>query len=794
MPAELQFCKICGKPPLAARAGSVTSFFFEHNYCQCHKAIITSNKPDKDDTNKICQQCGKAASENRKAGSFTGFLFKELRCQCKSPNFKAKKQRSATVGMGTASRLAQKQQLARLSTPLLTGNNIHVASGSVIGNTFKIRSVIGQGGMGTVYEAEHVTLHNPFALKILAPELVDEQSWLRFQGEAKMLASLTHQSFVKVYDLGIHEKSLPFYSMDLLAGRNLEDVLGEDGPLSWQATIEIFMAVLDGMAYAHRNGIIHRDLKPANIFLCASESGDKNQEIRILDFGISKLLHADKQVQNLTAVGEIFGSAYYMSPEQCSGLQVDARSDIYALGCSIFETISGYVPFAGETALEAALMHEETPPSLISEIVDDHTMPPALDLVVDKCLAKAPRDRYQSAKELYLDLERIKQGKTVLAEVQAFRSERNLTDDESGEKTVPLLVPLAVLLGLLLVVGSAIFFWSIASVPSRQAETASQFTATAEPSTAAMFKREVGEVYIIQENKTPLADIPLAQSYLKSHPEKYAAKIIRNGKKFIRFSFPKTFSIGDILVQSTGDSRKYEATGTVDVPQDTRIRFATNAVSETLPALLSKFDSTDLNRLKISGKANNAEQIFPALAHFSTITDLELVDTTCPPETFKVLLKLKKLEALSLVNCHVDAQELAKLKTFGQLNSFDVEQRNGVLPYLRALNPDLLYRLRVRTTPLSKVEIDRIATFKNLSRLSISSAIKNADLATLTALTNLKILDISDCYDLDEKCLPSLKKFKKLAIIQFPFSISLMPQDQTSLRQALPALRKMTWR
>lgn len=108
--------------------------------------------------------------------------------------------------------------------------------------------------------------------------------------------------------------------------------------------------MLDGLAYAHRNGVIHRDIKPANIFIC-SQSAD-GVAVKILDFGIAKLINSDQQIQKLTAVGEIFGSPYYMSPEQCAGLETDARSDIYAVGCSMFETLTGSVPFDGTTSLQ----------------------------------------------------------------------------------------------------------------------------------------------------------------------------------------------------------------------------------------------------------------------------------------------------------------------------------------------------------------------------------------------------------------------------------------------------------
>ncbi len=285
--------------------------------------------------------------------------------------------------------------------------------GTIIGGTYKIIKLLGIGGMGAVYLVEHTTLNKRYALKVLAPELVNEQNWLRFQAEAKTVASLNHATFVKVYDLGIHGGLAPFYSMDYLPGRTLEQILADDGPLEFSLAIDVLLEVLDGLAYAHRNGVIHRDLKPGNIMIDADK---KVESVKVLDFGISKLIGPDFTAkQSLTAAGEIFGSPFYMSPEQCTGGVVDARSDIYSIGCTLFELITGFVPFEGSSSIETILMHEEQEVPSLFEVAPDGKFPPSLDVVLAKALAKSPQDRYQSAKELAIDLTRIREGKDLLA-------------------------------------------------------------------------------------------------------------------------------------------------------------------------------------------------------------------------------------------------------------------------------------------------------------------------------------------------------------------------------------------
>jgi serine/threonine protein kinase len=312
------------------------------------------------------------------------------------------------------STMGRKFDRKKLDKSKLSGSELR--EGTIVGGAFKIVSVIGRGGMGVVYKASQTALGRVCALKVLSPELVNAQNWKRFQNEAKVMAGLTHPCLIQIYDLGIHDSSLPFYAMDYLQGQDLETIIRESGPLSLTRTIDIFVKALDGFGYAHRNGIIHRDIKPGNIFLCNDPSGELS--VKILDFGILKLTDPGSDAQSMTATGEVFGSPFYMSPEQCMGEAVDARSDIYSIGCSLYEVLTGVVPFDGETPLDTVMLHiEEDPPTL--SFNSKRAFAPAIERVVARCLAKEPRKRYQNAKELALDLERIKQGKEPV-EVRAW--------------------------------------------------------------------------------------------------------------------------------------------------------------------------------------------------------------------------------------------------------------------------------------------------------------------------------------------------------------------------------------
>ncbi len=442
-------CKKCGKNLVNTRAGSFTSYLFQQNYCQCSKskagyqreARSTDQSASADDASssssfssrntgrkeslvaQVCTRCGKSVAKKR-AGSFTSFLFQELRCQCAQAALPKKERLARTNTQVRRKAMAEKRgYTANLKASAESGRRLPRAdfsAGTVIGGVFKIDSVIGEGGMGIVYLAQHLSLNRLYALKVLSPSIVSEQSWLRFKAEAKTLAALNHPGLVRVYDLGIHENTVPYYSMDYLEGETLEDLLVRKGHQELEYTISIFISVLDALAYAHRNNVVHRDIKPANIFIC------RNQEIKILDFGISKLV-GDKNGQHnqeLTAIGEVFGSPYYMSPEQCRGEQIDLRSDIYSVGCALFETLTGYVPFESANSLEIAMLHEEGEIPQLSDVCDI-AFSPSLDVVIAKCLAKLPQDRYQSAKEMAIDLTRIKEGKNLEAYVGAVKANRS---------------------------------------------------------------------------------------------------------------------------------------------------------------------------------------------------------------------------------------------------------------------------------------------------------------------------------------------------------------------------------
>ncbi|MBS1997889.1 MAG: serine/threonine protein kinase, partial [Cyanobacteria bacterium SZAS LIN-2] len=308
-------------------------------------------------------------------------------------------------GTGTIFAPVDSEGHAGYGDPTLT---IDLAPGAIIGGLYEIIRLIGRGGMGEVYLARQMTLNKNCALKVIPPDQLTEVAWLRFQLEAKAVAQLNHINLVRVTDLGIHEDCLPFYAMEYLEGANLAEMLAEHGPMPLEQALEIFIQVCDGVECAHRAGILHRDLKPANIMLTRTAKG--KMEVKILDFGLAKLTRHDREKQSLTAVGDIFGSPSYMSPEQCGGETLDHRTDIYSIGCTLFESLTGRPPFNAQESAAVFLGHLTVNPPTLDSVTSAGTFPPEMERIMARLLRKNVDERYQSLADLKRDLELILAG------------------------------------------------------------------------------------------------------------------------------------------------------------------------------------------------------------------------------------------------------------------------------------------------------------------------------------------------------------------------------------------------
>lgn len=272
--------------------------------------------------------------------------------------------------------------------------------GQVLEGRYKVLEFLGRGGMSTVYKVEHLILSKTLAMKFLQAQLVaNSDSVMRFQREGKAMARLQHPNLCSVTECSIIE-GVPYLVMEFLQGQSLDQLLNEEKRLSPKRTIEIMIQVADGLQHAHQESIVHRDIKPSNIMTTPTDSG--GEAAKVVDFGLARILDSDDQ--KLSQTGEAFGSPLYMSPEQCLGNTIDARTDIYGLGCVIYECLSGNVPFRGKTFMETFNLHISGDLKPFAKGLD---VPPALFELVERMLAKDSIDRPASMADVKRDLSAV---------------------------------------------------------------------------------------------------------------------------------------------------------------------------------------------------------------------------------------------------------------------------------------------------------------------------------------------------------------------------------------------------
>jgi serine/threonine protein kinase len=290
---------------------------------------------------------------------------------------------------------------------------------------YRIEKRLGAGGMGEVYLATDTELKRLVAIKTLLPMHANDSELVRrFEMEAQAVAQLNHPNIVQIFNVNVHADPI-YMAMEYVDGLPLDLYVKQEGKLSWQMALSIGSQVAAALACTHARGIIHRDIKPANILL------DRNMGVHVTDFGIAKVLNANT---NLTATDAAIGSPCYMSPEHCGIGDIVPASDIFSLGVTLYEAMTGELPFKAETALGVMnkITSDPTPP--VSALVSD--LPPIVPLVLESMMGKKLEDRYSSASQIIEDLRAFRDGKTP-THLSAIRMKRAGSDEEVFEVVVP---------------------------------------------------------------------------------------------------------------------------------------------------------------------------------------------------------------------------------------------------------------------------------------------------------------------------------------------------------------------
>ncbi|GGQ46200.1 Stk1 family PASTA domain-containing Ser/Thr kinase [Couchioplanes azureus] len=284
------------------------------------------------------------------------------------------------------------------------------AQARLLGGRYQVGELLGYGGMAEVHRGRDLRLGRDVAIKMLRSDLARDATFQeRFRREAQNSAALNHPAIVAVYDTGEETSSTgerqPFIVMEFVNGRTLKEVLAAEQRIQPRRALEMIADICAALEFSHRHGIIHRDIKPGNVMIT------QNGQVKVMDFGIARALASG--ATTMTQTSAVIGTAQYLSPEQARGESVDARSDVYAAGCVLFELLVGHPPFVGDSPVSVAYQHVREDPKAPSDI--NREVSPDIDAIVLKALAKNPLNRYQSAQEMRADALRAVSGRPVMA-------------------------------------------------------------------------------------------------------------------------------------------------------------------------------------------------------------------------------------------------------------------------------------------------------------------------------------------------------------------------------------------
>ncbi|HEY9784092.1 MAG TPA: protein kinase [Candidatus Obscuribacterales bacterium] len=518
-----------------------------------------------------------------------------------------------------------------------------VKPGSLIAGKYEFIDTIGAGGMGVIYKARLPALDKLVAIKMMHMHLMSGEAAMRFQQEGKAASHLSHTNIVSVHDLGLTEDGQPYMVMDYVEGSTVAEQIAKLGALQPERAIKIFLQVCDAITHAHENGVLHRDLKPSNIMIV--NAGGIDESVKILDFGIAKILEADHTgKQNLTRTGETLGSPLYMSPEQALGKKVDRRSDIYSMGCVMFECLTGTPPFVGNTIMDTMLKHmNDTPPSL-KEASMGREIPEAFETVIAKALSKEPDARYQTMDDLKQDLLLIQKGLTPLA--QPFVS---VIDTRKAPKAQFEFSPLFL---LLVVAGVGVFAIALFTLfPRKSADVAPRINADFE-TTLSVAPKNVDS----QDDKSINDPDDVVIAMLAQRPTELKS--------------PRFYRLTARGMRAIGEARQLSKLSLESAVSNQDLAYLKN-----LPHLTW----LDLEGNHIDHRG------FSALSSIKALRHLSLADAVSNQEDLKLLYELPQLEWLDLrKNENIDDQGMAILARIKTLRDVDVKDTKVSVAAIRS--------------------------------------------------------------------------------------------------------------
>jgi|AGTN01.3.fsa_nt_gi Serine/threonine protein kinase len=538
---------------------------------------------------------------------------------------------------------------------------------------YRIIGVLGSGGMSHVYQAHDSILDKTVAIKVLQIEsgYGRDDAVRRFQLEARATASLKHDNIVSILDFGLTEDSVPYMVLDHLEGKSLMEIIKGNGPLQLERAQNVFLQVCAGLEHAHKNGVVHRDLKPSNIIFTKDQNG--HEVIKVIDFGIARL----EDNGALTATNAVIGSPSYMSPEQANGGKIGITSDVYSLGCVVFETLTGKPPFRGETSLETIMMHVNYAPPKLSDVVDGD-FPESLENLVAKLLEKDPDNRFQSMANVITALREIDTG-------TATGSISGPTDAAAKSELAKTIVFLTIALGLIIGVIAGIIL--LVDVYMNEAEKPTATDRHVEFTEETFWKNQVSSTMApdrndddlrrLYRNDTRTQRLELAGSDISDRGISYITHLpltfldVRFCPKVTDKSLPL---IGKI---STLQQLRMDNFGHKITPGDSGFKYLADLPKLnhlTVDGMLFSQDDFEaigtipnLKSLHINRMPGITKEKLSALIKMPKLSNIEMGSEHHPTDIYSTLAQIKTLEAVNVGSSNITDENLPAIAKMKQL-------------------------------------------------------------------------------------------------------------------------------
>lgn len=652
------------------------------------------------------------------------------------------------TGVSQENSKSYRHQLAEHSIEPASVANLKL--GTLVGGKYRLVDSIGEGGMGVVYKVEQIMLQQQMALKTLTGSEFSESSIKRFRSEAQLLAKLDHPGLVKVVDFGFIDDVKPFLVMDFVQGKTLSSILKKSGILPLDVALKLFVELSFALGYAHSKGVVHRDIKPSNIMLTTPGVDSENEHVKVLDFGIAKFVNGGPDGDALTRTGEVIGSPFYMSPEQCYGRPIDHRSDIYSMGCVMFEVLTGAPPFSGETSLTTMMMHQTATPLTLKEASMGCDYPQEIEKLVARMMEKEPERRFQSLFDVAQILIGLQKGETGTINIQsAARAPQR-------EKTVSLSVRhLAFIL-------YAVFALSIGLIA----------------------------FYFYNQINTP----PVAED-----EENYNLKKpwLTSTGSFKTFHFPKKLSLGTINVSGSGIVR--EAIGDVTFRKDDNITFNAGPNFFAHPQFLRRFGPNDLFDLdlrscgrsgafdKVATQVRVSDDELVYADHLTGLKMLGMRDCSITDRGLAHLQHLPNLILLDVDRTDVTADGVSKMDCLHHLHCLRAGYLKDGWKVLKALKGSTqIDEICLTNTELKNEHLKYVKDIPNLRELNVScnQGVNDDGMKYLIPARSLRRLNVTEC-PITPKAFP---EFFKMSIIEAPSVTSRhwSPTDLAELQAHWP--------